>query len=466
MRKKLLLLLTAIVFSLSASGQIKKHPQLQKENVDFKSITDSNYALYKLVTTVPLSPLREIDPKYVLKDFNWDNLLKTNSAASLKLGALLNDSLTMREPLSGENLNFIYLTASIPINLLPLMMTTKHSEKMEPEGKSYLTRGVKNLYDLDLRFVPNLVDGNRRPIRLGQICEVTTSHNLETENMDFTIALELLDARFTDISSGNIETTIGGFRGVEKMVIKKLDVGKEIRFCSSIYNVLAFEDGVLHLRYDQNSEKFIDMFRNDFRFIGNIGGNKFHIKCNYQSLIYAAYVRYRDKPKLSPKKFQKYINPTKKINVDMYDMKYGVMVYHFGFDMDSLNLYIPNKLLPANFTGAISVKKSGEDYAFRTIYKRKNMMEDNLTMKSIERVREYFRQNVHYPDIARDNGIQGDVRFSFVLSPDGVISDLVILSSPDESLSNEVRRIAKKVPRFKSELTEKMKSSMILRFQL
>lgn len=468
MRKKLLLLLLiATVFSLSASGQIKKHPQLQKENVDFKSITDSNYALYKLVTTVPLSPLREIDPKYVLKDFNWDNLLKTNYDAAFQLGTLLNDSLMIREPKPGENPNFIYLTASIPNNLLPLMMMTKESGEMSPLAQFYYIKKIKNLYDLEMHFVSYFVDSSRKPIKFGRAYEVITSQNLETEVVDFTIALELLNAKFTDISSGNIETSIGGFKGVEKTIIKKSDVGKGIRFCNSTYDVLAFENGVLHLRYEKNFEEYIDQFRNDFRFVGNIDGNKFHIRCNYHPLLYAAYVRYREKPKLSLDEFQKYINPTKKVNVDIDDMKYGVMIYCFGYEMDSLNLYVSNKVLPTNLQSAISLRKNGENYSFHKIFKKKNMVADkNYTNDYIEKVKEYFRVNVKYPTEAMEKGIYGEIIFKFMISPDGSISDCEIIESPDPSFSQEILRVATRAPKFKVELKEKVSGAMSLIFKL
>lgn len=465
MRKKLLLFAT-LFLSITASGQLKKHPPLQKENVDFKSITDTNYFFYKLATTVPLSPVKEIDSRYVLKNFSWKNTLKTNFDASFQLGSVLNDSLKMREPLPEEKTNFIYLAASIPNDQLPLVMATTHLGKIEPEGKSYVTKEIKNLYNLDFRLIANLVDNNSKLIRLGQICEVTTHYNLENDAIDFTIALELADAKFTDINNGNIEMMFGGFRGVEYTVIKKSDVGETIRFCSSMFDVIAFENGILHLRYDKKFEKHIDMFRNDFKFIGNIGENKFHIKCNYNPLLYVAYVKYRDKPKLSFDEFQKYTNPKNKVSVDMDDMRYGVMIYHFGYDMDSLNLYIPDKLLPTTLTGAISVRKNGDQYAFNNIYKKNNKMVDNLTMEHVEKVKAFFRANVSYPSYAQENSIQGIVRFRFTLSPDGVISNIEIESSPDRSLSDEVRRIATKVPKFKSNMTEDFRASMALEFKL
>lgn len=464
MSKKLLLFAT-LILSITASGQLKKHPQLQKENVDFKSITDPNYFLYKLVTTMPSSPVREIDSKYVLHNFNWNDVLKTSYQSATRLIAILNDSLTMREPLPDENPNFIYLSANIPTQLLPLIMMTKYEAKIENIRNSCKVTEIKNLYDSELRFSTKFVDSSRKPILPGGKCEVITRYNDGMETVNFTIAIELANAKFTDISSGTIDMQFAGFKEVEKTIIKKSDVGKGIVFYNIFFDVLAFENGVLHLRYKKQYEKPIDTIRKDFKYIGNIDGNKFNIQCDFENLIYAVYVKYRDDPKLSLEKFQKNMLQPSRVKVDVDDMGYNVMIYHFGYDLDSLNLYNTERQ-STTFARAISLRKNGENYSFNNIFAKKNIVNTNLTMAHVAKVQNFFRQNVAYPHEAIDMGIGGTVSFKFTLSPDGVISDVVILSSPHESFSREVRRVATKVPKFKSDLTHSIISSMSLTFRL
>lgn len=464
--RKFTLLFMAIIFSLIASAQIKTHSRLQREDVDFKSIDDNDYFFYKFVTTAPLSPMKEIDKKYVLQNFSWNEILKTNYDASIQLGTILHDSLSMREPFQNENQNFIYLTASIPNNLIPLMMVTKYSGEIVQKDNRYIVSNVGNLYNLDLNFIPNLIDSKGNPIWLGKICEVITSRDIEADVVNFTIALELANKAFTDIDKGKIEIMINGFEGAEKTVIRKSDVGNKIVFCYSICDVLAFEHGILHLRYTKTENKLKNQLRNDFKYIGNIDGNKFHIKSAYQMLLYPIYVKYRDKPGLSLGQFGKYMNSTKKSKLDLLDMEYEVLAYNFGYEMDSLNIYSTNKMLPMNLKETISVKKSGDNYLFSTFNKQKNLEENNFTMGDVERVKSFFRRNVRYPEEAMNRNIQGVVRFKFTINPSGVISNIVILSSPDESLSNEVRRIGARKLDFKLQVTENIEGSMQLVFRL
>ena len=58
--------------------------------------------------------------------------------------------------------------------------------------------------------------------------------------------------------------------------------------------------------------------------------------------------------------------------------------------------------------------------------------------------------NLQYPKYAQDNGITGIVIFSFIVESDGTLSNVEILRSPDESLSNEVLRVIKLSPKLTS----------------
>ena len=57
-------------------------------------------------------------------------------------------------------------------------------------------------------------------------------------------------------------------------------------------------------------------------------------------------------------------------------------------------------------------------------------------------------QSIKYPEEAKKAGIEGDVELSFVVLPDGSISNIRILNSPDKLLSLEAIRIFKQLPRW------------------
>ncbi len=61
----------------------------------------------------------------------------------------------------------------------------------------------------------------------------------------------------------------------------------------------------------------------------------------------------------------------------------------------------------------------------------------------------FIKKNLKYPAFAKENGIQGRVTLSFVVEKDGSISNIEILRSPAEELSQEAIRIVKSMPKWK-----------------
>ena len=62
----------------------------------------------------------------------------------------------------------------------------------------------------------------------------------------------------------------------------------------------------------------------------------------------------------------------------------------------------------------------------------------------------YLRENVKYPVIAQENGIQGRVICQFVVNKDGSIVDVeVVRSGGDASLDKEAVRVIKSMPKWK-----------------
>ena len=58
----------------------------------------------------------------------------------------------------------------------------------------------------------------------------------------------------------------------------------------------------------------------------------------------------------------------------------------------------------------------------------------------------FMEENVHYPVVAEEMGIQGRVVCQFIVHRNGILSDFEILRTPDESLGREVIRVLKLMP--------------------
>ena len=65
-----------------------------------------------------------------------------------------------------------------------------------------------------------------------------------------------------------------------------------------------------------------------------------------------------------------------------------------------------------------------------------------------EKLQLYLAGELNSPPVARENNIQGTVQASFVVNKQGIIRDINILDSPHKSLSDEVIRLIKNMPRW------------------
>ncbi|MCQ2311439.1 MAG: energy transducer TonB [Paludibacteraceae bacterium] len=61
----------------------------------------------------------------------------------------------------------------------------------------------------------------------------------------------------------------------------------------------------------------------------------------------------------------------------------------------------------------------------------------------------YLSENIKYPVIAQENGIQGRVICQFVVNKDGSIVDINVVRSVDPSLDKEAIRVIKSMPKWK-----------------
>ena len=53
-----------------------------------------------------------------------------------------------------------------------------------------------------------------------------------------------------------------------------------------------------------------------------------------------------------------------------------------------------------------------------------------------------------YPEIAKENGVEGRVVLQFTISKDGRLEDVKVLSAPDESLAKEAVRVVSSSPKW------------------
>ena len=60
----------------------------------------------------------------------------------------------------------------------------------------------------------------------------------------------------------------------------------------------------------------------------------------------------------------------------------------------------------------------------------------------------WVNSQVVYPEIAKENGVEGRVVLQFTIGTDGRVQDLKVLSSPDETLSKESLRVVASSPKW------------------
>ena len=75
-------------------------------------------------------------------------------------------------------------------------------------------------------------------------------------------------------------------------------------------------------------------------------------------------------------------------------------------------------------------------------------IEDDQPFGDLNTFRNWVQQNVKFPQIALENGIQGRVVLSFVIEKDGRLTNIQVLQTPDRSLSEEAIRVLNKSPKW------------------
>lgn len=103
-----------------------------------------------------------------------------------------------------------------------------------------------------------------------------------------------------------------------------------------------------------------------------------------------------------------------------------------------------------------AVLKAKEDIA--ALEPPKHVVEENKIFITVEQMPMYpggdeallgyLRDNIHYPTVAAENGVQGRVVVGFVVERDGSITDVKILRGVDPSLDREAMRVVKSMPKW------------------
>ena len=61
----------------------------------------------------------------------------------------------------------------------------------------------------------------------------------------------------------------------------------------------------------------------------------------------------------------------------------------------------------------------------------------------------FLKENVKYPNIARENGVQGRVLVEFIVEKNGSITNVKIIKGVEPNLNNEALRVVNMMPRWK-----------------
>ena len=119
-----------------------------------------------------------------------------------------------------------------------------------------------------------------------------------------------------------------------------------------------------------------------------------------------------------------------------------------AFVQDDLNSQVNNT--PVDENEIVVTEGGGEEViqesAPQEIF---TIVEEQPTFGAGEEARQKFLgENIKYPDLARENGIQGTVYVTFVVEPDGTISNVQVLKGIGAGCDEEAMRVVKLMPKW------------------
>ena len=78
-----------------------------------------------------------------------------------------------------------------------------------------------------------------------------------------------------------------------------------------------------------------------------------------------------------------------------------------------------------------------------------DVVEENPEFKGgMAKLYEYLGKNIQYPEMAKENGIQGKVFVQFVVWKDGTIKDVKVVKGVHKTLNSEATRVVKSMPKW------------------
>ena len=118
------------------------------------------------------------------------------------------------------------------------------------------------------------------------------------------------------------------------------------------------------------------------------------------------------------------------------------------FVQDDLNTHVS---APVNENDIVVTEGDGSDKVIEdnTPQEIFTIVEEQPTFGGGEEARQKFlSDNIKYPDLARENGIQGTVYVTFVVEPDGNISNVQVLKGIGAGCDEEAIRVVKMMPKW------------------
>ena len=100
-----------------------------------------------------------------------------------------------------------------------------------------------------------------------------------------------------------------------------------------------------------------------------------------------------------------------------------------------------------------------DDFEFEVEEVVENIVEEEIFVTAEEmptfqggdlsKFRNWVQSNVKYPQLALENGIQGNVVIKFVVEKDGKLSNIQVLQTPDKTLADAAVQVLQKSPKWK-----------------
>ena len=94
------------------------------------------------------------------------------------------------------------------------------------------------------------------------------------------------------------------------------------------------------------------------------------------------------------------------------------------------------------------------NYMYQVFAYEKNILNDNFNVVDphpaggMSKLYEFLGKNIQYPEMAKENGIQGKVFVQFVIWNDGTIKDVKVIKGIHKTLDNEAKRVIEIMPKW------------------